>query len=454
MIPELRLCKSLCKCHGMKSIELETSNETDSKTCTAHGGQFTAARDSRNRRVPGLAIRNRRFYCVLWTDRGDGRKAVRRLPLLDAAGAPIRGLAEAKNARDLIKAAGLTNHLPKAGRRPLFADYAAEYLGLAATRAKKPRTLEKEVQALARWTAHLAGLRLDAVKTPVIAGFRELRQRAEGCTLAGKHYKAAHPRTIALDLVSLRNCLRAAEDAGHLDALPKFPKIPRVEPPRRSLITPDQFAALLAGCTATKADGAPVTKNGEQLRDFLRFAAYTGAREQEALAVRWAHVDFPGERVFIGAPADFEAGAFSIGTGGTSKNRGSRAVDFNPQLAALLREMHARRAPDCAFMFPSPQRGQKDIPAKTLRESMEKLRAHVGLPKFGFHHLRVFFISYGIMGGADFMTLAKWVGHRDGGVLIGKIYGDIAQDHSRRAAASLTFGIAAVNPEGRLAGAA
>jgi len=55
--------------------------------------------------------------------------------------------------------------------------------------------------------------------------------------------------------------------------------------------------------------------------------------------------------------------------------------------------------------------------------------------------LRVYFISYGVMSGVDFMTLAKWVGHRDGGVLIGKVYGDIAKDHARRAAANVTFGV-------------
>ena len=28
-----------------------------------------------------------------------------------------------------------------------------------------------------------------------------------------------------------------------------------------------------------------------------------------------------------------------------------------------------------------------------------------------------------VMNGIDYMTIARWVGHRDGGVLIGKVYG-------------------------------
>ena len=47
-----------------------------------HVAQFTPARDSRNRRVPGLYIRNGRYYCQLWVDRGDGRKSARRFPHL------------------------------------------------------------------------------------------------------------------------------------------------------------------------------------------------------------------------------------------------------------------------------------------------------------------------------------------------------------------------------------
>jgi hypothetical protein len=38
------------------------------------------------------------------------------------------------------------------------------------------------------------------------------------------------------------------------------------------------------------------------------------------------------------------------------------------------------------------------------------------------------------------MTLARWVGHRDGGILIGKTYGDIADTHRKTMAAKLTLG--------------
>jgi len=38
------------------------------------------------------------------------------------------------------------------------------------------------------------------------------------------------------------------------------------------------------------------------------------------------------------------------------------------------------------------------------------------LQRFGFHDCRHHFISYAVMSGIDFMTIARWVGHKDGGI--------------------------------------
>jgi hypothetical protein len=43
------------------------------------------------------------------------------------------------------------------------------------------------------------------------------------------------------------------------------------------------------------------------------------------------------------------------------------------------------------------------------------------------------------MAGVDFMTIAKWVGHRDGGLLIGKVYGHLSDSHTRRQAERMKF---------------
>lgn len=283
----------------------------------------------------------------------------------------------AKDALGALRTNRRENTLPQPGRKPSFDAFADEYLHMATTRAKRSGTLENETQAISRWRAHLAGVRIDRITTPLLKTFAELR--LSGCRLGGKTFAPAAGRTVNLDLVALRNVLKAAVDAGHLRELARFPKIATSPPPRRQLMSPPYFNKLLACCLATKPDREPLTKNGEQLRDFLRLLAFTGCREQEGLCLRWAHVDFAGRRIFIGAGEEFTAAAMTIGTGGTTKNRGSRTVDFNSQLESLLREMHARRAPDSAWVFPSPQRGEKDIPTKTLRESFKLVRVAAGL---------------------------------------------------------------------------
>jgi hypothetical protein len=38
------------------------------------------------------------------------------------------------------------------------------------------------------------------------------------------------------------------------------------------------------------------------------------------------------------------------------------------------------------------------------------------------------------MAGLDFMTIAAWLGHKDGGILVGKVYGHLLDEHRQKAA--------------------
>jgi integrase len=77
---------------------------------------------------------------------------------------------------------------------------------------------------------------------------------------------------------------------------------------------------------------------------------------------------------------------------------------------------------------------------KALISACEK----AGLKNFGFHDCRHYFISHCVMSGIDFMTIARWVGHQDGGVLIGKVYGHLSNEHPQRQAQRVSFGPAAI----------
>src|ERR1035438_3815205 len=59
---------------------------------------------------------------------------------------------------------------------------------------------------------------------------------------------------------------------------------------------------------------------------------------------------------------------------------------------------------------------------------------------FGFHDCRHYFISYAVMSGIDFMTIARWVGHKDSGILIGKVYGHLINEHAQLQATRMNFG--------------
>lgn len=418
--------------------------QSNERKISGHGRKFIPVFDSRNRRVSGLQMRDGVFYGSIWGAGATGKKTARKFRLLTPEGEPCGNLAEAKAARDLL--VGVKENpaaLPVAGRKPGFSTWADQYLNLSSTLAKKPGTVQNETQSLVRWKSHLGSTLVDRITTPMIAAYVE--KRMKGGRIGGKEFAPAHPRTVRLDCIMLRAALKAACDAGFLRDLPRFPKVKVPPPPRRSLITPAEFSALLTACLANRKDGQPVTKNGEQLRDFLRFLAFCGCREQEGLRVRWAHVDFENRRLFIGAGEKFEASAMTVGAGGISKNSGSRIVDFNSQLEALLIEMKARRAPDCSWMFPSPQRGAKDIPARSLRDSLRMVREHAKLPDVGFHDLRHLFCSFCVMAQIDFLTIAGWLGHKDGGILIGKVYGHLLDEHRRKMAAKLTIGVAATS---------
>ena len=394
---------TLCYCHEMN----RAATQSNKGKVTKHAASFLPVFDSRKRKVPGLWQRGARYYAQLRVDQGNGRTSPRRFAL-DAA-----SLEEAKGELDRKRTERRDGELPQTGHRPKFDDFARQYLDGPALAQKKEGTRQNERQAIARWSAHLGGVRVDKITPQIVYGFREKR-------LAG----GASARTVNLDTVALRNVLKLAAERGLIEHPPIVKQLKQKPSPKKTLLTKEQFGALI------DAANADTTKNSALFRCYLRFLALTGAREKEALAVRWADVDLKRETV-------------TIGSEGVSKNHKSRAVDFSPELGALLREMAAGRPPDSSWLFPSPQRGAKDAAAQTLRESLLLVRERASLPKVGFHHLRHFFASQCVMAGLDFMTIAAWLGHSDGGILVGKVYGHLADTHKKAAAKKLSFFVTA-----------
>jgi hypothetical protein len=149
--------------------------------------------------VPGLYIRNGRYYAQLWVSREDGAKTARKFPLLTQDGVPVANLAEAKEAADVLRNDRREKALPTSGHKPKFADHLETYFAKPNVTAKIPGTLENERQALNRWKAHLGDVRIDRIEASHIAALRDKRLRA-----------GARPRTVNLDIIAIRNVLKAA----------------------------------------------------------------------------------------------------------------------------------------------------------------------------------------------------------------------------------------------------
>ncbi|EEF60610.1 tyrosine-type recombinase/integrase [Pedosphaera parvula] len=369
-------------------------------------------------------MRNGRYYAQLSIeDHETGHKKVRRVPLEDAI-TP----AQARDKMNDLLASRRKGHLPILKRTPKFSEYADTYLEFHkhAKDAKKASTMETEEYAIDRWKEHLKDVRLNQIRPVLINSFIAKRQKA-----------GRSARTVNLEVTVLRNVLNRAIDEKWITQLPTQNLRPLKSAGRKRDFTPateiDRLCHVALqplfceGRLALAEEKGEPLQNGQQFADYIRLMTYCGARLAETLRLRWSDINW-------------EKRQLTVGSEGNSKNRKWRVVDFNPELESLLKEMLPRRTPDLEWLFPSPRRGEKDHPAKTFRESLILARTAAKLPKFGFHDCRHHFISQCVMAGIDYMTIARWVGHQDGGILIGKVYGHLSNEHAQLQAQKLNFG--------------
>ena len=370
-----------------------------------HGAIYRKVFDKRKRPIRGLWERNGRFYAQITVeDQISGVKRVKRVPM---EGVVTEAQAVAKLQELLTQRRKGT--LPVLKRTPKFADYAKQYFDYYKNvkDAKRESTLYTERIIINHWIEHLGHVRVDRITRALVNSFIAKRQAA-----------GRSGRTVNLDIICFRNVMKRAVDDGWLTILPTQNLRPlKWTPTKRELYSEAQIDEL-----CSKA--LEVSKNGREFEDYILLLAFSGARMSEALRLKWSDVDWERKQLTIGAD-------------GLSNNHKARVVDLNANLEAHLEDMKSRRAPDTKWLFPSPQRGNQDIPAKSFRETLLLARAAANIPDFAFHDLRHYFISYCVIAGIDYMTIAAWVGHQDGGVLIGKVYGHLANEHRKAMAERL-----------------
>ncbi|MBT64988.1 MAG: hypothetical protein CML13_17450 [Puniceicoccaceae bacterium] len=160
------------------------------------------------------------------------------------------------------------------------------------------------------------------------------------------------------------------------------------------------------------ADGKGRQQSAAELIEGL---AYTGMRLGEAAALVWGDVNEKREVI-------------RIREGKTKAAR--RNIPIIPPMSDLLARMRARReklgeglgVDDLVFAVSEAQ--------KTLTRACGE--ANIG--RLTHHDLRHFFATVCIQSGVDIPTVARWMGHADGGALAMRIYGHLRDEHSTKMA--------------------
>src|SRR5437870_6057023 len=265
-------------------------------------------------------------------------------------------------------------------RTPGFAEYADRYIAyVEALKDKSQGTIHRERSCINNLKEHLGELRLRAITNAVVKDYMAKRK--------GQEMSA---RSINIEVITLRNILRHAVDEGYLPEL----QIDGVEwlhyePKKRRLVSHEEIERI---CNTAIAE-APIT--GQMLADFVKLMAYSGGRWAETLRLHWSDVDL-------------KRGQLTFRSDGLTKNREARVVDFNENLKRHLKQMFKRREPDSDYMFPSPRRGDADAHTVTFNKTLTEVRRKAGVPDFTCHLCRHFFVSYCVMSGIDYMTIARW----------------------------------------------
>jgi integrase len=74
------------------------------------------------------------------------------------------------------------------------------------------------------------------------------------------------------------------------------------------------------------------------------------------------------------------------------------------------------------------------LPRGTIKKGLKIACARAGLRPLNHHDFRHMFVTRCIESGVDIPTVARWIGHKDGGSLLSKRYFHLLDEHSRRMA--------------------
>jgi integrase len=240
---------------------------------------------------------------------------------------------------------------------------------------------------------------------------------------AAHNSTGASVTTMKCALDTLRHVLDVAVDSGHLYANPArntavidtarrlFKAARRARAQRGGLLLPtrEEFTALVELIRNAAVSDCKAAAN------YVQFIAFCGARKNEAAHVTWADINFSRETVRLG----------------TTKNGEERFVPMIGEMSALLKRLKSERT--------SAEPSEAVLKIKDTQGFTNTACRKLAISRFTTHSLRHLFATTCIEAGVDIPTVARWLGHKDGGALAMKTYGHLRREHSAAQAQKVKF---------------
>jgi integrase len=180
------------------------------------------------------------------------------------------------------------------------------------------------------------------------------------------------------------------------------------------LPSPAQFKKMVKVIEGGKS------RDSRAAADMVRFLAYSGCRISEAIRVLFSHINWDkGEITIMGDP---ETG---------TKNWEHRTIPLLKPMREMLERMRLDRG-DCHGHNPV-------LLVRECQKSLDRAAKLVGVARITHHDLRHLFTTTCIESAVDIPTVARWLGHRDGGALLMKRYIHLRPEHSKKSAELVTF---------------
>ena len=157
---------------------------------------------------------------------------------------------------------------------------------------------------------------------------------------------------------------------------------------------------------------------GRRVADLIQFLAFSGMRVfSETQWVNWEDVDWKRKEIIVrGDPVT------------ATKNSEVRRIPLIPDLEALLLRMSEGK-----------QCKGRILEVTKCQAALTRACHAVGIPRITHHDLRHLFATRCIEAGVDIPTVARWLGHKDGGALAMKTYGHLRNEHSQQMAQKVKF---------------